>query len=184
MRMSEISAFGAICWHSFVVTESWEENNRLKQFWTNILGWSKILKYIRFFSLMPSKYMVTKKRAASEIPLKFHIHIQLPKHFVLIETKQRVHKTKESVAWPHMNFMFILTNNLCLCGHWFIRFQNVNKGTWKHFFFRKRYIWKNLAHCYQVLDAHIFTLKALYVQRTLDSRFLFQQICMTSNNRL
>ena len=51
-------------------------------------------------------------------------------------------------------------------------------------FFQKRYVWKNLAHCYQVLDAHIFALKVLHVQRKFYFRFLFQQICMTSNNRL
>ena len=39
-----------------------------------------------------------EKKSCLKIALKFHIHIQLPKHFVLIETKQRVHKTKESVV--------------------------------------------------------------------------------------
>ena len=37
-----------------------------------------------------------EKKSCLKIALKFHI--QLPKHFVLIETKQRVHKTKESVV--------------------------------------------------------------------------------------
>ena len=121
------------------------------------LGWLKILKYIRFFFTDAIEIYGDEKKSCLKIALKFHI--QLPKHFVLIETKQRVHKTKESVVWPHMNFMFILTSNLCLCGHWFIRFQNVNKGIWKHtFFFRKGYAWKNLAHCYRVLDTHIFAL--------------------------
>ena len=105
--------------------------------------------------------MVTKKRAASKIPLKFHIHIQLPKHFVLIETKQRVHKTKESVTRPHMNFMFILTINLCLCGHWFIRFQNVNKGTWKHFFFQKKIYLEEFGSLLPSVGCSHFHLKSI-----------------------
>ena len=32
-----------------------------------------------------------------------------------------------------------------------------------YIFSRKRYFCKNLASCYQVLDAHIFALKVLYV---------------------
>ena len=49
-----------------------------------------------------------------------------------------------------------------------------------YFFSEKDILGKIWPHCYQVLDAHIFALKVLYVQRTLYSRFLFQQICIDS----
>ena len=136
--MSQISSFETFCRNYFVVTEFWEENDGLKQFSTNFSIWSKILKYIRFFSLMGPKCMVTKKKLSPILSRNFDPHILPPKHFDSIRTKSKPLKREAFVVWLHEQIMFPLTKIVTSCGPSFIRFQNSKQKR----FSKTAFVWK------------------------------------------